>query len=171
MTVNEAHEDPSAFWEQRYAGAESIWSGRVNETLAALVGELAPGRSLDLGSGEGGDVIWLAERGWRATGIDLSATQIPVGEGVAGQLGLALLQIDELARQIVGDLEKARQPLDQGRMILGGTGQQLPQTCIVITTENIEQAIERAGTKAGNKGYDCALTAIEMVNLINEIAN
>ena len=39
----------------------------------------------------------------------------------------------------------------------------------VITTENIEQAIERAGTKAGNKGYDCALGAIEMVNLIRAI--
>ena len=39
----------------------------------------------------------------------------------------------------------------------------------VLTTENIEQAIERAGTKAGNKGYDCALSAIEMVNLIQEI--
>lgn len=39
----------------------------------------------------------------------------------------------------------------------------------VITTENIEQAIERAGTKAGNKGYDCALSAIEMVNLIRQI--
>jgi 6,7-dimethyl-8-ribityllumazine synthase len=36
----------------------------------------------------------------------------------------------------------------------------------VVTTENIEQAIERAGTKAGNKGYDCALGAIEMINLI-----
>ena len=39
----------------------------------------------------------------------------------------------------------------------------------VITTENIEQAIERAGTKAGNKGYDCALSAIEMVQLIKEV--
>ena len=39
----------------------------------------------------------------------------------------------------------------------------------VITTENIEQAIERAGTKAGNKGYDCAMGAIEMVNLIRNI--
>ena len=39
----------------------------------------------------------------------------------------------------------------------------------VITTENIEQAIERAGTKAGNKGYDCALGAVEMVNLIRQI--
>lgn len=45
----------------------------------------------------------------------------------------------------------------------------LPVMFGVITTENIEQAIERAGTKAGNKGYDCALGAIEMVNLIKEI--
>ena len=39
----------------------------------------------------------------------------------------------------------------------------------VITTENIEQAIERAGTKAGNKGSDCAQSAIEMVNLLREL--
>lgn len=39
----------------------------------------------------------------------------------------------------------------------------------VITTENIEQAIERAGSKAGNKGYDCALSAIEMVNLKKQL--
>lgn len=39
----------------------------------------------------------------------------------------------------------------------------------VLTTENIEQAIERAGTKAGNKGFDCAEGAIEMVNLIRDI--
>lgn len=39
----------------------------------------------------------------------------------------------------------------------------------VLTTENIEQAIERAGTKAGNKGFDCAEGAIEMVNLIRVI--
>lgn len=39
----------------------------------------------------------------------------------------------------------------------------------VVTTENIEQAIERAGSKAGNKGYDCALGAIEMVNLLRQI--
>ena len=39
----------------------------------------------------------------------------------------------------------------------------------VITTENIEQAIERAGSKSGNKGYDCALSAIEMCNLMQQI--
>ena len=45
---------------------------------------------------------------------------------------------------------------------------QLIMTMCVVTTENIEQAIERAGTKAGNKGYDCAMGAIEMVNLIDQ---
>lgn len=39
----------------------------------------------------------------------------------------------------------------------------------VVTTENIEQAIERAGTKAGNKGFDVAVGAIEMVNLLETI--
>ena len=41
----------------------------------------------------------------------------------------------------------------------------------VLTTENIEQAIERAGTKSGNKGFDCAVGAIEMVNLVRRIEN
>ena len=39
----------------------------------------------------------------------------------------------------------------------------------ILTTDNIEQAIERAGTKAGNKGYDVACSAIEMVNLMKNI--
>ena len=39
----------------------------------------------------------------------------------------------------------------------------------ILTTDTIEQAIERAGTKAGNKGYDCALGAIEMINLMKQI--
>ncbi|BDC95389.1 6,7-dimethyl-8-ribityllumazine synthase [Treponema saccharophilum] len=38
----------------------------------------------------------------------------------------------------------------------------------VLTTDTIQQAIERAGTKAGNKGYDCAIGAIEMVNLVKQ---
>lgn len=55
-----------------------------------------------------------------------------------------------------------------------GTAQVSMQTGVptmfgVITTENIEQAIARAGSKVGNKGYDCALSAIEMVNLINQL--
>lgn len=50
-----------------------------------------------------------------------------------------------------------------------GLKSKIPVLFGVVTTENIEQAIERSGTKAGNKGYDCALSAIEMVNLIKNI--
>ena len=39
----------------------------------------------------------------------------------------------------------------------------------VVTTENIEQAIERAGTKVGNKGYDCAMGALEMIDLMKQL--
>lgn len=48
-------------------------------------------------------------------------------------------------------------------------GEGLPVIFGVLTTENIEQAIERAGTKSGNKGYDCALSAIETVNLLRAV--
>ena len=45
----------------------------------------------------------------------------------------------------------------------------LPVMFGILTTDNIEQAIERAGTKAGNKGYDCAVSAIEMANMFRQI--
>ncbi|MCB0266243.1 MAG: 6,7-dimethyl-8-ribityllumazine synthase, partial [Calditrichaeota bacterium] len=48
---------------------------------------------------------------------------------------------------------------------------EIPVMFGIITTENIEQAIERAGTKAGNKGWDAAQSAIEMVSVLKKIAN
>ncbi len=50
-----------------------------------------------------------------------------------------------------------------------GLSEEVPVIFGVLTTDTIEQAIERAGTKAGNKGYDCAVSAIEMVNLLKQI--
>ena len=50
-----------------------------------------------------------------------------------------------------------------------GLQNSIPVIFGVLTTENIEQAIERAGTKAGNKGFEAASTAIEMVNLLKQI--
>jgi len=46
---------------------------------------------------------------------------------------------------------------------------ELPVTFGVLTTDNLEQAIERAGSKSGNKGYEAAMAAIEMVNLFKEL--
>lgn len=67
---------PADFWEERYATAERVWSGRVNRVLSEVAATLTPGRALDLGCGEGADVVWLARHGWDATGIDISPTAI-----------------------------------------------------------------------------------------------
>lgn len=64
-------EPPS--WDERYGGDGTIWSGNPNAQLVAEVSGLSPGTALDIGCGEGGDVIWLARQGWRVTGADFSA--------------------------------------------------------------------------------------------------
>lgn len=84
-------ESPVNFWEDFYAGdgaAGAVWSGRVNHALASIVAGWQPGRSLDLGSGEGGDVMWLAGHGWDATGIDLSETAVARARAVAEERGV-----------------------------------------------------------------------------------
>ncbi|MCX5917847.1 MAG: 6,7-dimethyl-8-ribityllumazine synthase [Deltaproteobacteria bacterium] len=58
--------------------------------------------------------------------------------------------------------------VSKGVAMVGLEGE-VPVTFGVLTTDNLEQAIERAGTKAGNKGWDAALSAIEMANLYREM--
>ncbi|MFD0972726.1 methyltransferase domain-containing protein [Plantactinospora endophytica] len=63
-------------WEERYRARPAIWSGRPNPQLVAEVTGLAPGRALDVGSGEGADAIWLAEQGWQVSGVDISTVAL-----------------------------------------------------------------------------------------------
>lgn len=87
------HEDvpvsPLAHWEERYGESDAMWTGRVNATLATVLADLPPGRSIDLGCGEGADVLWLAQRGWDALGLDLSPTAIGRARDEATARGLA----------------------------------------------------------------------------------
>ena len=66
----------AARWEERYASVEQLWSGRPNDWLPELAADWVPGAALEIGCGEGADVLWLAERGWQVTGLDLSATAV-----------------------------------------------------------------------------------------------
>jgi SAM-dependent methyltransferase len=65
--------EQAAEWDARYSeGDGAMWSGRPNGRLVAEVGDIPPGRALDVGCGEGADAIWLAKRGWTVTAIDVS---------------------------------------------------------------------------------------------------
>lgn len=59
-------------WNRRYAGKELVWTAEPNRRFAAEVGDLAPGRALDLACGEGRNAVWLAERDWTVTAVDFS---------------------------------------------------------------------------------------------------
>jgi len=80
--------DAAAIWDNRYAESERVWSGRVNAALADSAGALPAGRALDLGCGEGGDVNWLAERGWSVTGVDISQVALARAGKAAAQRSL-----------------------------------------------------------------------------------
>ena len=92
---------PLDFWDELYAAKPAVWSGRVNANLASVAGALTPGRALDLGCGEGGDAIWLAQQGWRVTGIDISTVAIERARAAAVDAGVDAALLD-FAR---GDLE------------------------------------------------------------------
>jgi 2-polyprenyl-3-methyl-5-hydroxy-6-metoxy-1,4-benzoquinol methylase len=63
-------------WNRRYAEKELLWTAQPNRFLVAETSELAPGRALDLACGEGRNGVWLAEKGWDVTGLDLSDVAI-----------------------------------------------------------------------------------------------
>jgi 2-polyprenyl-3-methyl-5-hydroxy-6-metoxy-1,4-benzoquinol methylase len=75
-------------WDERYSGEERIWSGNANPQLVAEASKLTPGTALDVGCGEGGDVIWLARRGWRVTGADFSEQGLARAARRAEQAGV-----------------------------------------------------------------------------------
>jgi thioredoxin reductase/SAM-dependent methyltransferase len=76
-----------ADWDHRYGG-DQMWSGNPNGTLVNEVSGLPPGRALDVGAGEGGDAIWLAERGWKVTASDISAGALGRVDAEAKRRGL-----------------------------------------------------------------------------------
>lgn len=114
---------PAEFWEQRYAESDQVWSGRVNQTLVDLVHDLRPGRALDVGCGEGGDSIWLAQQGWQVTGVDLSGTAVRRAAEAAERLGLRPGQ----TRFVAADLD-GWEPEDQFDLVTAFFLQSWPVT-------------------------------------------
>jgi SAM-dependent methyltransferase len=75
-------------WNDRYARKELVWTAEPNRRFASEVGGLEPGRALDLACGEGRNAVWLAERGWRVTGVDFSDVAIAKARELAASRGV-----------------------------------------------------------------------------------
>ncbi|MBB2901166.1 SAM-dependent methyltransferase [Kineococcus radiotolerans] len=85
LTARDARE----LWEGMYSsGHGHVWSGRPNPALVDAIADLTPGTALDLGCGEGGDVLHLARLGWRVTGVDVSDTAIARAAAHAAEAGV-----------------------------------------------------------------------------------
>ncbi|MEU4619909.1 bifunctional NAD(P)/FAD-dependent oxidoreductase/class I SAM-dependent methyltransferase [Actinoplanes sp. NPDC023801] len=76
-------------WEERYRGRDAVWSGRPNPVLVTEVSATTPGRALDVGCGEGADTVWLAQRGWEVTAVDISTVALERAAGHAAEAGVA----------------------------------------------------------------------------------
>lgn len=85
MTESTAEE----YWEQFYRERDKVWTGNPNPLLVREAADLAPGTALDLGCGEGGDALWLAERGWRVLAVDVSEVALRRGAVHAADAGVA----------------------------------------------------------------------------------
>jgi SAM-dependent methyltransferase len=75
-------------YEELYRSADALWSGRPNSQLVAEAADLPPGTALDVGSGEGADAIWLAERGWDVLGVDFATTALARAAAHAAAAGV-----------------------------------------------------------------------------------
>ncbi len=78
-----------ADWDRRYSGAQ-MWSGNPNGALVNEIEGVAAARALDVGAGEGGDALWLAERGWTVTASDIARRALDRIGAEAARRGLAV---------------------------------------------------------------------------------
>ena len=77
--------EAAEYWEKRYRENGRSWSGRANAALVREISGVEPGTALDLGSGEGGDALWLAHNGWSVTAVDIAPSALAVGAADAAE--------------------------------------------------------------------------------------
>jgi SAM-dependent methyltransferase len=79
MSSEDADQTAADYWQNRYLSKGRSWSGNVNAALEREIAGVAPGTALDLGSGEGGDALWLARNGWQVTAVDIAPAALAIG--------------------------------------------------------------------------------------------
>lgn len=125
-------------WDHRYGGGR-MWSGNPNGTLVTEVADLAPGRALDVGAGEGGDAVWLAEHGWRVTASDISQRALDHVADVATERGLAVEYLHADANAVA--------PFEAGAFdLVSAQYASIPRTPDGRAVDNLLAAVAPGGT-------------------------
>jgi trans-aconitate methyltransferase len=131
-----------AAWEERYGGAERVWSGRPNPQLVAEAADLPAGTALDVGCGEGADAVWLAERGWRVTGLDIADAALRRAAAHAAERGADVAGRISWVR---ADL-RAWQPGGQRWDLVSAQFMQLPPELRATVYARLAEAVAPGGT-------------------------
>ncbi|MCW2757939.1 MAG: Methyltransferase type 12 [Nocardioidaceae bacterium] len=118
MTFDASH------WDERYSGAERIWSVEPNQFVAAALSELPPGRAVDLAAGEGRNAVWLASLGWDVTAVDFSGVAIGRGRDQ-----------DDTVTWVVGDVLTVPLPADLDLALI---------SYLHLPHDEMEQVVRRA---------------------------
>lgn len=126
-----------ADWDHRYSGP-LIWSGTPNGTLVHEVTGLEPGRALDVGAGEGGDAMWLAERGWDVTATDISQRAVDRIAAVAADRELTVTSVRADAN--------SRAPFDSDFDLVTAQYASIPRTADGRGVDNLLAAVAPGGT-------------------------
>jgi SAM-dependent methyltransferase len=125
-------------WNARYAQKELLWTAEPNRLLAAEVASLEPGRALDVACGEGRNAVWLAERGWRVTGVDFADVALAKAAELAAARGVVI-------EWLLGDvLELSPEPRSFDLVVV--LYLQLPADELEVALRRAADAVARGGT-------------------------
>jgi 2-polyprenyl-3-methyl-5-hydroxy-6-metoxy-1,4-benzoquinol methylase len=86
-------------WDQRYRGDELVWTSTPNQFLVSEVVDLPAGRAVDLACGEGRNAVWLAEQGWRVTGVDFSSVGLAKARRFAELWGVEVSWVESAVQE------------------------------------------------------------------------
>jgi SAM-dependent methyltransferase len=125
-------------WNARYAQKELVWSAEPNRRFAAEVAGLPPGRALDLACGEGRNAVWLAERGWRVTGVDFSDVALAKAAGLAAGRGV---EVDWVVADVLD-----YQPEPRAFDLVAVLYLQLPRDDVLSAVRGAVNAVAPGGT-------------------------